>query len=630
MSDTELLEKLLEFSDVLSTTNIFVSGLRIIGWGIVLFLKMIVDRLEGMVNNVLSLTGFFMSEPVQGFLETIQPVLYILLALSLAMIGFRLIFNKEKNRSEIPMNLFISIMTISLLTFGMGQVNEFTGDAVDVAQVDTNSFTTSDQVMSDNLTDIVVYDETGWESPEVNNQHHITPNNIEKISINETVTREFEKANGDQLSEQGKRIIMNKVGIESNGEEGLVELGKNGLFDFLPENYYRWHIDWLTAIVTLGVMAFTMILISIKVAKLCFELGFNHIVALIMAYADISTGQRLKAIIKNIGSIFASLIMIFLSLRVYMYYTTFIGDNLEGMGYLVALVAGSLAVIDGPNIVQKLFGIDAGLKNAWHVAMGGYLASKTLGPPIRKATGAVASGGTSAIMNTGAGAAGAVAGMTGGKTSGEAQRSESNSQNPNTKGDVKQRGRQQQKQEPSPMDSTQGLHHTSSKAKQGGNLTGGPGQQDGSTSSILSKTSKVFNPDDSEVENKQSLSNSDSDYRLNNDWAKGKQQIDSSRKYRKSPSREETSSHQKGLDSPSESNNHEASSSPHKAPTSTDDILMPNQHRTEQRTISQYARDQAKEHIQNNAKVQGAKRTYDLSRNTTENWKNKIKKRGQG
>ena len=149
MSDEELLEKLLEFSDVLSTNNIFISGLRIMGWGIILFLKMIVDSLEDMVNNVLTLTDFFLSEPVQGFLETIQPVLYILLAISLAMIGFRLIFNKEKNRADIPMNLFISIMTITLLTFGMGKVNEFTGDAVDVAQIDNDSFTTSDRVMKD-------------------------------------------------------------------------------------------------------------------------------------------------------------------------------------------------------------------------------------------------------------------------------------------------------------------------------------------------------------------------------------------------------------------------------------------------------------------------------------------------
>ena len=616
MSDEELLEKLLEFSEVLSTNNIFISGLRIMGWGIILFLKMIVDSLEGMVDSVLSLTDFFLSEPVQSFLDTIQPVLYVLLAISLAMIGFRLIFNKEKNRADLPMNLFLSVMTISLLTFGMGQVNDFTGDAVNVAQVNTDSFTTSDRVMTDYVTDIAVYDETGWESPNVDNQHHISPNNLDKISINETLTRDFDKANGDQLSEQGKRIVMNKVGLESNGEEGLVELGKSGLFDFLPENYYRWHVDWFTAIVTLGVMAFTMILISIKIAKLCFELGFNHIVALIMAYADISTGQRLKAIIKNIGSIFASLIMIFLSLRVYMYYTTFIGENLEGISYLVALIAGSLAVIDGPNIVQKLFGIDAGLKNAWHVAMGGYLASKTLGPPVKKATGAIASGGTSAVMNTGAGAAGAVAGMAGSKTKGKSQGSEQNKQTDSpTKSNRTQEERQPQKQEPSPMESSQRGRSPSHKG------------------STLSGTSMNSTPQEMSEEKQQPSSNSSNHQRSHDEGSQGKQQASASMEKRENKN---SGSNGKPLEQTEQNTNHDVQKdqgttpSHQEAPTTTDDIPMPNQQRTEQRTISQYVRDQAKERIQNNRKVQGAKRTYNLSRNSTENWKNKIKKRGQG
>lgn len=607
VSDEELIEILLRFSEVLSTNNIFTSGLRIVGWGTILFLKMIVDGLEGMVDQVLTLTDFFSSDPVTNFLETIQPVLYILLAISLGMIGFRLIFNKEKNRSEIPMNLFISIMTITLLSFGMGKVDDFTGDAMDVAKVQTDSFTTSDRVMEDHITDISVYDEYGWEDPEVENRHHVAPSNIDKISINETMTKEFEKANGDQLTSKGKEILMNKVGLESNGEEGLVELGKSGLFDFLPENYYRWHVDWFTVIVTLSVMAFTMILISIKVAKLCFELGFNHIVALIMAYSDISTGQRLKAIIKNIGSIFASLIMIFLSLRVYMYYTTFINYNLEGLGYLIALIAGSLAVIDGPNIVQKLFGIDAGLKNAWHVAMGGYLASKTLGPPVKKAAGPITSGGASALMNTGAGTAGAVAGIYGRKGDGKAQTN--GKSDPSSSFSSKEGNRSRgnlQKQEPSPMTSNQ----KGQKGSLGGKETrrseeiNSPSTHENQGLSQPSSgrgSSMAFLQEGSPRGLGVPSSNDSYDQPLSNKPKEKADQIAASTKTKISDV---------------------------KAPESTDDIPMPNQYRTEQRTIGNYMKDRMGERFNNNPKIQSAKRTYNLSRNTTENWINKIKKRG--
>ncbi|MGI8314917.1 pLS20_p028 family conjugation system transmembrane protein [Halobacillus mangrovi] len=632
MSDEELLEILLRFSEVLSTNNIFTSGLRIVGWGTVLFLKMIVDGLEGMVDQVLTLTDFFSSEPVTNFLETIQPVLYILLAISLGMIGFRLIFNKEKNRSDIPMNLFISIMTITLLSFGMGKVNDFTGDAMDVAKVQTDSFTTSDRVMEDHITDISVYDEYGWEDPEVENRHHVAPSNIDKISINETITKEFEKANGDQLTSKGKEIVMNKVGLESNGEEGLVELGKSGLFDFLPENYYRWHVDWFTAIVTLAVMAFTMILISIKVAKLCFELGFNHIVALIMAYSDISTGQRLKAIIKNIGSIFASLIMIFLSLRVYMYYTTFIDNNLEGLGYLIALIAGSLAVIDGPNIVQKLFGIDAGLKNAWHVAMGSYLASKTLGPPVKKAAGAITSGGASALMNTGAGTAGAVAGIYGRKGEGKAQtngKSDSSSSFSSKEGNGSQGT--QKKQEPSPM--------TSNQEGQKGSLEGKTIKSEEQNSPSSNETQGQLQPSSEKRSTLASLqhgspggldvpsSKHSYEQPLSNRPMKEKRQgkIGSSEK---GSERLDANDNQPKEETDQIAADAKTETADIKPPASTDDIPMPNQYRTEQRTIGEYMKDRMRERFSHNPKIQSAKRTYNLSRNTTENWINKIKKRG--
>ncbi|ELK46178.1 pLS20_p028 family conjugation system transmembrane protein [Halobacillus sp. BAB-2008] len=630
MSDEELLEILLRFSDVLSTNNIFTSGLRIMGWGTILFLKMIVDGLEGMVDKVLILTDFFSSDPVINFLETIQPVLYILLAISLGMIGFRLVFNKEKNRSDVPMNLFISIMTITLLSFGMGKMNDFTGDAMDVAKVQTNSFTTSDRVMEDYITDISVYDESDWTNPDIEEQHHVSPSSIDKISINETIDDSFEKSNGDSLSNKGQKIVMNKVGLESNGEEGLVELGKSGLFDFLPENYYRWHVDWFTAIVTLSVMAFTMILISIKVAKLCFELGFNHIVALIMAYADISTGQRLKAIIKNIGSIFASLIMIFLSLRVYMYYTTFIDNNLEGLGYLIALIAGSLAVIDGPNIVQKLFGIDAGLKNAWHVAMGGYLASKTLGPPMKKAAGAITSGGTSALMNTGAGTAGAVAGIYGRKGEGNSKTNEKSDPS-STQGNRSQGN--QKKQEPSPMTSNQ----EGQKGSLGGKETRSPeagsrsstyetkGQSHPSSQKGTSMNTTKEDPSggldapSSNQSNEQPISTQPKKYK------KQKEDIGSSEAGRGRLGDEDNEPKER-IDQIASSPKPEASDV--KTPESTEDIPMPNQYRTEQRTIGGYMKDRLGERFNNNLKVQNAKRTYNLSRNTTENWINKMKKRG--
>ncbi|MDQ7861170.1 hypothetical protein RCO48_09275 [Peribacillus frigoritolerans] len=50
---------------------------------------------------------------------------------------------------------------------------------------------------------------------------------------------------------------------------------------------------------------------------------------------------------------------------------------MDGVAYLIALFAFSLAVIDGPNIVERLFGIDAGLKiSVGRAVAGGYAVAK--------------------------------------------------------------------------------------------------------------------------------------------------------------------------------------------------------------------------------------------------------------
>ncbi|MDG0913417.1 hypothetical protein P6U20_29570, partial [Bacillus paranthracis] len=57
-----------------------------------------------------------------------------------------------------------------------------------------------------------------------------------------------------------------------------------------------------------------------------------------------------------------------------------------GWGNALLLLAGSWAVIDGPNIVERILGIDAGLQSGWKTMMAGAMAAKA-GFEIAKATG---------------------------------------------------------------------------------------------------------------------------------------------------------------------------------------------------------------------------------------------------
>lgn len=109
-------------------------------------------------------------------------------------------------------------------------------------------------------------------------------------------------------------------------------------------------------------MAFVLFSISYKLARLSFELVFNQLLVTIIAPLDVHDGQKMKQILKNIMSIFCVIIMIFLSVKLYIIGTAWLENQFEGLVYLVALIGFSVAVLDGPHIVERLFGIDAGLK----------------------------------------------------------------------------------------------------------------------------------------------------------------------------------------------------------------------------------------------------------------------------
>ena len=92
--------------------------------------------------------------------------------------------------------------------------------------------------------------------------------------------------------------------------------------------------------------------------------------------------EKLKAVLSNILNIFVATIMIFLSLKLYIMGTAFLHDKLSGVPYLIALAAFSMAVLDGPAVVERLFGIDIGLKSSWGMLAGGIAGGFALGKGI--------------------------------------------------------------------------------------------------------------------------------------------------------------------------------------------------------------------------------------------------------
>ncbi|MED4399248.1 hypothetical protein P4736_28040, partial [Priestia megaterium] len=385
MKNEEILKKLHEFADYLDKGNIASYLLRKIGWGIIQVLSFLVDSLEGITDKVLGIKLFFNSPAIQDFIKEIQPFLYILWAFSFLYIGYMLIIHKKVNREQIMINIFISMAVLLLLNTGMVKADRFTDQAIDAVDLDGDS-TVSEKIIKQNITDVAQFDVNGWKTPKLKEPNKVPQNRIQMIDITEKIDDKFKIGEDKEISKEGREILTHKAAITPDGKEGLVEL-ENGWFDFFPELYYRWHWNFWTIAISLFVTGMTMLFISIKLAKLCYELGFNAILAQLVAPADVGDGQKLKTVLQNILNTFLVIIMIFISMKVYLIGMTYIAEHTEGVTTLILQIAFSIAVVDGPVMCERLFGIDAGLKSGWGAVAGGLAMMKGIESTMNGAKG---------------------------------------------------------------------------------------------------------------------------------------------------------------------------------------------------------------------------------------------------
>ncbi|WP_332698424.1 pLS20_p028 family conjugation system transmembrane protein [Halalkalibacter lacteus] len=405
MSNEEILEKLLEFGEHLSKGTIFIDVFRTIGWFFVLGLAWFIDQLENITDLILGLKLFYNHPEFVEFVEKFQPILVILFAFNILFIGYLLIFQKEFNRAGVFTNVVMALIIVVLLGSGMSQAERFSSDAIDAINYEEGGNSTlSNTIIRDNITDVSLFDLDGWQTPELEDKNRIKSNFTRDININSYLTKGSNVTADQELSNDGEQILGHKIETLGDGSRAVVKLESgNWITDITQEYYYRYTLDWINMLGTLLVVGVVLITVAIKLAKLFFELAFNYILALFVAPSDMHSGQRMKQVVQNILNIFLVTIMIFLSLKVYMIGTEFLGEYLDGIPYLIAMIGFALAVIDGPNIVERLFGIDAGVKSGWGALAGSYAAAKGaagLGKGMGKGALAAAKGARSAASKT--------------------------------------------------------------------------------------------------------------------------------------------------------------------------------------------------------------------------------------
>lgn len=349
---------------VLELGNVFESCIRWLGWGLITLLAKLVNGIESTANKVYTINGFFNSSEVNQLIDKYEPLVWTILAISIGILGFRIIFNRQQNRNELPSNILFSILVVVLLSTFMTKMNDIT--KVAISSINNSNQSLTDTLVKESLYDIYYLDDNDFNlSGEKNN---ISADSIYNIDINEAL---------DTSEVKDSDLFKKKIIFKENGDKKLVKLEK-GWFS-IDEMYYRYNIDFISVIISLGAIGIAFVCIMLKVIRLLFELAFNKLFITLLAFADISDGKRLKEMVKHIISIFIVIFITAVLTNMYMLYNSWITKSLVANGLvnngilkILFIVGGAIAVIDGPNLVERILGIDAGLKSSWGTLMAGY------------------------------------------------------------------------------------------------------------------------------------------------------------------------------------------------------------------------------------------------------------------
>lgn len=179
----------------------------------------------------------------------------------------------------------------------------------------------------------------------------------------------------------------------------------------LTETNHFYRVNFLWGLLMLIITAACLIFAGLKVATLLYDIMFVQIIAPLVVATDMTGSGRTKKVITNLLSCNLVMIFVVLDLRFYILILEKIQD-IKALSNPISVIfltlAGCKFVIDGPDLIVQLLGIDAGVKSGVATIMG-----------IRSATQIAASVGHAASTVTRA-TAGAVGGAVNGGLRGAA------------------------------------------------------------------------------------------------------------------------------------------------------------------------------------------------------------------
>ncbi|EAF9632789.1 hypothetical protein FL865_13570 [Listeria monocytogenes] len=394
------------YEDYLVQGNIIYFMLRWLGWMLILVLERGVTIFSQANIDILNLGNFAEASSFADILKQLEGLKELFLLFALLLLFFLMMMGKKVEFSQAMSNLMTSMIIVMALPFFVTTMLSLATDLGTELNRGTDDVGIGQKTVLDNTADLTVFAKNNWIDPDkIKDKNELT--NIKYVRITQQITKPEEFGGNGVLGYNLDFVNGQEVAASFDPDVGF---GKRWAQDLIGEGYYRWHVNFITTIVILVALNVAYILSGIRMGRLMIELAFNQGFATILAFADFRTMTRLKQVLFNIIGILCVIVAIFCSFAMFSAFCTYIvKSGLVGVPYVFAMIGAIWFVIDGPTIVQKVLGIDAGISSAWGL-VGGAMGVKAAvgvgkaGVGVAGAATSLAAQGTAFVGGAGAGA----------------------------------------------------------------------------------------------------------------------------------------------------------------------------------------------------------------------------------
>lgn len=394
-------------ADILENNSIISSAIRSLLWYITKAIVFIADASEKLYDTAFGFIDITLNDKVSAFIDAFKPVIVGIMAISLLYLGFVFILSHDK-KPNLAINICIFALVVTMGTTLFAELNS--GILAFKTGVDsiTDKKNSSQvyKVIDDNLIDLVdiaSLDGSKFKSLVKLDYAHASKNSkdgkdtyyhsginretFSQIDYNEVLNYDGAQFNWDTAS---KKILQNKLNVVVPGKKFTTREVYNGFgwnsgddADMGNEFYYRYKFHFLNAWISLAALIIIYITMSYKCVRVEFELVVARLLAFLYS-AELSGGEKIKKILVFIRDSYILLCITVICIKVYGIMTGIIHSRIDnGFVEAVFVLFTAFAVIDGPNLVERLLGLDAGLKSSAARLLAAYGAAKGAAKGVR-------------------------------------------------------------------------------------------------------------------------------------------------------------------------------------------------------------------------------------------------------